>query len=700
MFWKAKTRLYLQGLIAVGLLSLLIFILGLGLLPNTQLGYKINTIAGSGMPEYAGDGGDAKAAKIKHPRGLAVDKAGNLYIADAENHRVRKVDIGTGIITTIAGGGSQTVPCNQDAKPIKATDAFLYEPISVVVDEVNNLYILVTACVYKVTQNLIMPFIGSDKPGYNGDGNALGTPINAQYGDISLDPQNEFLYIADRENHCIRMVNLNDKPHQMTTVAGICGKLGYDHEGKATEVRLYLPEDVVLDKEGNMYIADTANLVIRYVYVDKKTNRLTTTTIAGKNGIKKHGGDNGPAIEATFAHPIDLVIDNSGELYIVDQESHRIRHIDHDKKIRTIAGNGEQTYRGDGGGDATEASLNHPKDIALISDSKEGSFIGLYVSDKRNHRIRKLERIQEPPPLLPWWLIILGLVLLLGIGIAIYYLRLYRHPIVQALSADTSRLLTTPLEQLAQTKRLLQRTHRLDTVLVNNEVPVEWLDNAIHFATMSNAQRTALLAQRLIATEKATENADIFMLKLGEAFPLNLSRCLLYFPPTDLPTQDVVLQLQQDEMVFQNVLVISLEASQQNALRPHGENLTTQWIVPNSRELTELLLSPEPTQVFVRLLANQLKVTNLSPYQTRGGVTKDSSFFGREKILAQILNREPMNYLIIGGRQLGKSSLLRRIERHYQNHPKVDCFYLSLRKDNLQQVKLTFGLAKDAPLLT
>jgi hypothetical protein len=200
--------------------------------------------------------------------------------------------------------------------------------------------------------------------------------------------------------------------------------------------------------------------------------------------------------------------------------------------------------------------------------------------------------------------------------------------------------------------------------------------------------------------EKATENANSFMLKLGETFPLNLSRCLVYFPPIDLPVQDIIMQLQQDEMAFQNVLLISLEASQQKGLRPHGEESSTRWIVPNSQELTALLLSPEPTQVFMRLLANQLKVTNLSPYQTSGGLIKDSHFFGREKILAQILNREPMNYLIIGGRQLGKSSLLKRILRHYQNHPKVACFYLALGKDNLAQLNKKLGLAKDAPLLT
>jgi sugar lactone lactonase YvrE len=1089
MNWKNKiNKFFLPSIIAVGI-GLLILSLGLGLLllKSTQpIGYRINTIVGNGMPGYAGDENLAYNAKLKHPRGLFVDKVGNLYIADAENDRVRKVDIKTGIITTIAGGGSQTVSCNKDAKPITATEVLFDEPVSVAVDNRNNVYILInTACIYKVTDGYLIPFIGSEQPGYNGDGDALGAAIDPQYGDISLDYKNEYLYIADRDNHCIRKVNLQNAPHKITTVAGRCGEPGYDDEKnkekEATNVRLFQPEDVVLDKAGNMYIADTANLVIRYV--DKETNLLTT--IAGKNGIKKHGGDNGPATEATFAHPIDLVIDNSDELYIVDQESHRIRHIDNKGIIRTIAGNGKQTYSGDGG-DATEASLNHPKDIALISES-DGSFIGLYVSDKRNHRIRKIERKQTK---LPNWLrpiadklglfrtgykietfagtgqagfsgdggpareaqvqhargiaqdkagnlyladtenhrirkidakthnittfagcekgkdkegkdticekweqwvsmghesavlatqmqlnmpsdvaidkagnlyildhvsyrvyqvdtkgfikpfagngshgyrgdggpaieaninptysgiavdhkgnlyiadrfnhrirqvneqgiittvagngeqgykgdggkaiaaqlnlpeditvdedgnlyiadsynhiirkvdiennittiagipgqkgysgdggpateaklslpvnlaidkagnlyiadfhndvirhmnregiittiagtagkpgdkgdgglatkasffqpeaivlseatvdglpkviyindkgnfrirklvwnpkigdydydyyfllilSVLGFTLFIGISLALYYLRLYRHPIVQALYADPSQLLTTPLEQLPKAKDLLQRTHRLDTVLTNNEVPSERLDNAINFVTMSNAERCALLKRlfNLRSVEPLTD--EIFQLDLSEEFPLKLRKCQVYFPPTDLPTQDVFMPLEKDDMSLQVTVVISLVVNQQSKLRPMGENLDNLWVVPNSRELTALLLSSQPQKALAHLLASQLAITNISPYQTSAGITKDSVFFGRNDIL-QIFNREPKNYLFVGGRQLGKSSLLKKVVRRYQNHPKVKCIYLSLLDDSTRQLNEKMGLAQEAPL--
>ncbi|RKZ76053.1 MAG: hypothetical protein DRR19_28935, partial [Candidatus Parabeggiatoa sp. nov. 1] len=708
---KARNKRYHQGLLArwLGLL-LLILALWLGFLARAPAAYQIETVAGTGEPGYSGDGGPALQAQFLYPRGITVDKAGNLYIADMQNHRVRKVDVKTGYITTVAGceKGKDKVckkwdkwVVNRDETEIQATQLQLNMPNDVAIDKAGNLFILehVGYRVYKVdTKGVIKPFAGNGDHGYSGDGElATKASINPSFGGISVDNQGN-LYIADRFNHRIRKVDSNGI---ISTLAGN-GSAGYSgNGGQALEAQLNLPEDMVFDNDGNLYIADSYNHIIR-----KVDTRGIITTIAGTGEKKKYSGDGGLATEATFLLPIDVLVDNSGNLFIVDDMDHRVLHIDKKGIIRSIAGNGERGYSADKG-DATQALLNYPGKIIFVREPhNEDSFIELYLSDINNNCIRKITWVEEDKDKDKdkdiFWIILLVLssLILLGTGIALYYLRLYRHPIVQALSADTSQLLATPLEQLAQTKRLLERTHRLDTVLVNNEVPVKWLDNAIHFTTMSNAQRAALLAQRLIATAKATENANSFMLKLGETFPLNLSRCQLYFPPANLPTQDVVLQLQQDEIVFQNVLVISLEASQQNALRPHGEDISTRWLVPNNRELTELLLSPEPIEVFVRLLANQLKITNLSPYQTRGGVTKDSSFFGREKILAQILNREPMNYLIIGGRQLGKSSLLKRIERHYQNHPKVDCFYLSLRKDNLQQVKLTFGLAKDAPLLT
>jgi WD40 repeat protein len=297
----------------------------------------------------------------------------------------------------------------------------------------------------------------------------------------------------------------------------------------------------------------------------------------------------------------------------------------------------------------------------------------------------------EPQPIeLPrffWYGYVLLSVLLVALGIVLYYLYLYRHPLVQTLSADSQQLLTLPLEQLPKAKQLLQQTRRLGTVLSRIGSELKWLDEAIDFfVSMPNQARCKLLANRLSATPQLTDNKELFDLQLSEAFPLNFPGCIVYFPSADLPAAEIIMRLQRDDINIQKIIVISLEPIQQAALRPYGEDRTNLWVVPDSRELTTLLLSPHPIDVFVRLLANQLSITHLSPYQTGGGVTKDSAFFGRLKILAQILNREPRNYLVIGSRQMGKTSLLKKIERRYQNHPKIDCVYLPVSQGGSRKI--------------
>ena len=659
---------------------LLTLILALSWLPCIQAAYQIETFAGTGIPGYSGDGGLAMEAQIHHVRGLAVDRSGNLYIADVENHRVRKVDIITGIITTVAGGGNSGLGDGGNGKK-----AQLNMPIGVTVDDTGNLYILDFAN-YRVrkvdTNGMITTVVGNGIAGYSGDGeSAEKAQINPVWGDVTVDSKGN-LYIADRFNHCIRKV---DSKSIITTIAGN-GTQGYNGDGGiATDAQLNLPEDMTVDGDGNLYIADSYNHVIRKI----NTNGIITTIVG--NGKQGYDGDNNPATEAELNLPVGVALDSLGNLYVTDFNNHRIRKVDQNGIITTIAGNGKKTYSGDGEL-ATTASFDNPEHVALDIN---GTGTVLYVNDKHNFRIRKLE-----------WTAIdtairLNLFLLSGLGIllsiAIYYVYLYRNPVVQTLSITPSQLLSTPLEQLPKSKRLLKRTHRLDTILANNDVPLLWLDKAIKFSTMSNGERCALLAKKLSARLQTGDDTGVFLLQLGKTFPLNLTNCLVYFPPVDLPAAEII-QLNQEKMSSQVTVVISLVPTQQAALRPEGENLANLWVVPNSRELTELLLSPQPINVFARLLASQLAVTTVSPYKTGGSIEKDSTFFGREKTLVQIINRELRNYLLIGGRKLGKSSLLKKIKRHYQNHPKVKCFYLSLNDDSLRKLNVTLGLAKNTTL--
>jgi len=692
---KTKTRKKpdYQDLLALWLGGL---ILALGWLPCVPAAYQIETIAGNGIAGDSGDNGQAIDAQFHHARGLAVDSAGQIYIADTENHRVRKINVVTGIITTVAGGGN--LPFGEGKK---ATEIQLNMPINVEIDNADHLYILDHADyrVYKVDMMGIITLVaGNGNRGYSGDGGlATEAEIDPLFGGISLDNKGN-LYIADRRNYRIRKV---DSKGIISTIAGN-GEQGHKGDGgKAIAAQLNLPEDIVVDNDGNLYIADSYNHIIRKV----DTHNIITT-IAGIPGKKGDSGDGGLATEATFGLPIGVAVDNEGNLFIADFKNNRIRKIDKQGIIMTVAGNGKVGYDKDSWlawftefRFATLTSLNYPEDIAL--GNKNGDSTILYVNDKDNIRIRKLKWYPDAKIINRYFLFILsvlGLTLFIGMNLALlYYLRLYRHPIVQALSADSSQLLEIPLEQLSGTQYLLQRTHRLDTVLANNGASLKWLENAINFATLSNAERCAWLATRLMAEKMGTDHADIFELLLNETFPLRLESCLVYFPVAD---STEVMSLLKKEMSLQVTVVISLEPTQQATLRPMGENRANLWVVPNQRELTTLLLSPQPIEVFARLLASQLKVTHISPYQTQRGVTKDSGFFGRENILAQMLYSEPKNYVIVGGRKAGKSSLLKKIERHYRNDPKVDCLYVCLACDNLLPLYGKLGLPPETALPT
>lgn len=303
-----------------------------------------------------------------------------------------------------------------------------------------------------------------------------------------------------------------------------------------------------------------------------------------------------------------------------------------------------------------------------------------------------------------WYQYIVWLVLtFIVLSIVMYYL--YHHPIVENL-ATGANLRSLPLPLLPKTRLLLRVTRRLNRVLLDSAVHVTLLNEAIWFLKKSPSTQATLLANRLgakceaIPSNPPLKQTDLFRLHLHESFPLNLKSFLLYLPATRVPVAYILNQLQQrDEMALQKVVIILLHDTQLQALRSYGKDASNLWIVPNHVELTEWLLAPDPIQAFAGVLARQLKMTQISPYQTRGGVNKDTIFFGRTQILDRILNRTPTNYLIVGGRQLGKSSLLKHIHRYYHNHSQVQCHYLPLQGDNLPgELATEFGLPSDSDL--
>ena len=332
----------------------------------------IETVAGGGSS--FGDRGAATAGQLNTPSGVALDGAGNLYIADTNNHRIRKVDASTGNISTVAGTGTDGYSGDGGA----ATAARLNSPSGVAVDGAGNLYIADTgnSRIRKVdSSGNISTVAGTGTDGYSGDGAAAtAARLNSPSG-VAVDGAGN-LYIADTGNSRIRKV---DSSGNISTVAGT-GTRGFSGDGAAaTSAQLRNPQGVALDGAGNLYIADRFNHRIRKV--DSSGN---ISTVAG-SATRGFSGDGAAATSAGLWGPWDVAVDGSGNLYIADRFNQRIRKVDSAGVITTVAGTGTRSFGGDGSA-ATAAQLNGPRGVALDGAGN------LYIADSNNHRIRKVAR--------------------------------------------------------------------------------------------------------------------------------------------------------------------------------------------------------------------------------------------------------------------------------------------------------------------
>ncbi len=331
----------------------------------------ITTIAGGGSA--LGDGGPATSAQLDFPHGVAMDASGNLYIADWNNHRIRKVDA-AGNISTVAGTG--TVPGDYSGDGGAATAAQLDQPSDVAVDASGNLYIADSDNnrVRKVdaATGIITTVAGTGTGGFSGDGGPATSAQIRYPGSVALDASGN-LYIA--ANHRIRKV---DTAGVITTVAGT-GTQGYSGDGgAATSAQIRYPSSVALDASGNLYIADGNHRIRK---VDASTGNIST--VAG-TGVQGFSGDNGPATSAQFNWPSGVAVDASGNLYIADGNN-RIRKVDAATGIiTTVAGTGTGGFSGDGG-PATSAQLHYPRSVALDASGN------LYIADWLNNRVRKVD---------------------------------------------------------------------------------------------------------------------------------------------------------------------------------------------------------------------------------------------------------------------------------------------------------------------
>jgi len=339
----------------------------------------ISTVAGmAGMFDFTGDGGPATVAELNHPAGVALDGAGNLFIADSGNCVVRKVTA-TGTISTVAGTGGF---CDFAGDGGPATAAELSSPTGVAVDGAGNVFIADSAnCVVRkvtATTGTISTVAGTGGVcGFAGDGGAAtAAQLNYPTG-VALDAAGNLL-IADSGNCVIRKVATTGK---ISTVAGTGGACGFAGDGGAgTAAQLNSPMDVALDSTGNLFIADTYNFRIRQV--GATSHKMST--LAG-NGTASFGGDGGAATVAELSFPADVVLGGSGDLFVVDQGNCVIRKVGAvTGMISTVAGTGGTCDFAGDGGPATAAELNFPAGAAFDGTGD------LIIADQSNCVIRKV----------------------------------------------------------------------------------------------------------------------------------------------------------------------------------------------------------------------------------------------------------------------------------------------------------------------
>ncbi|RYF27884.1 MAG: ATP-binding protein [Comamonadaceae bacterium] len=285
-----------------------------------------------------------------------------------------------------------------------------------------------------------------------------------------------------------------------------------------------------------------------------------------------------------------------------------------------------------------------------------------------------------------------------------------KHPLIGVAQLRPARLKRLPLARLPQADRLLRWLGRLESTLQAAEIRTMDWRRAVQCALVPTPlERSAAvvraMADRVSARSEPSTDWDlpgqVYVWSFPPDLPVSLDRCLVYVPS---PAQDeaaVVRALRVAQTGSDVVLVLCDHGVETPwpLLEAHTDDRANLHVMVDSASQTDWLLGGKALQLLLRLLAGQLRITRISPYQTRGGVTREGAFFGRSQLLARVVSREPANYLVVGGRQLGKSSLLKAVQRRLQGHPHIECHYVSLRDHRLApRVALQFGLPAETPL--
>jgi sugar lactone lactonase YvrE len=353
----------------------------------------ICTFAGTGKPVFDGDGRGPLATSLDWPLDLDFAPDGRAYLLDWQNHRVRRIEADGRVVTVmgtdLVGDGP---PNMSDLMPPGApgTEVELNHPTDL--GFLPDGGVLVAAWHNHKIRRLdpatgLVTVLAGSGPGKSGDGGPAKQALFSQPKSVAIDPTGN-IYVTDSRNQRIRRIDGNGV---INAVAGSGGMGGFDGDGADPMLaRFYMQEandnpepggGIALDYEGRLYIADTFNNRIRRAdFFNGKVE-----TVAG-NGSAGYGGDGGPATEAALNRPRDVEIGPDGRLYIADTNNHRVRVVDlRAGTIETVAGNGQAGFTGEGG-PATQASLKRPFGIAFDGAGN------LYVADTLNNRIRRITR--------------------------------------------------------------------------------------------------------------------------------------------------------------------------------------------------------------------------------------------------------------------------------------------------------------------
>jgi hypothetical protein len=343
---------------------------------SARADWSIETIAGTGKQGFSGDGGLATKAELDNPFGIVRGPDGAFYYCEYTGQRIRRIGK-DGAITTIAGTGQ--VGFTGDGGP--ALEATFNKPHELRFDTVGDLYIvdMVNHAVRKIDMKtgIITTIAGTGEPGYGGDG---GPAVKAQFKQphsIQFGPEGD-LYICDIGNHVIRKIEM--KTGTISTFAGT-GKAGDTPDGSPIAgTPLKGPRSLDFDREGNLWLATReGNQVFKFELKAGKIHHIAGT---GKGGFTGHGG---PALEATLSGPKGISVDASGNVWLADCESHSIRMIDaRSGRIELIAGTGK---KGDGAdGDPLKCEMGRPHGVYADADG------GIYIGDSEAHKIRVLRK--------------------------------------------------------------------------------------------------------------------------------------------------------------------------------------------------------------------------------------------------------------------------------------------------------------------